>query len=84
MWYLCYRHDSNRPEAAAAIAEFYRYRGNYPAAAHWAVEAYNKVKAHPCQVFFSDKDIENIYRWSMWETSEYDKVSPKAKGHKAF
>ena len=84
MWYLCYRHDPNRPEAAAAIAEYYRYRGNYPAAAHWAVEAYNKVKAHPCHVFFSDKDIENIYRWSMWETSEYDKVSPKAKGHKAF
>lgn len=83
MWYLCYKHDPNRPEACAAIAEYYRYRGQYPQAAHWATEAYNKVKAHPCQVFFNDKAIEQIYRNALWETSDYDKVS-KAKGYKAF
>lgn len=83
MWYLCFKQDPNRPEACAAIAEYYRYRGQYPQAAYWATEAYNKVKSHPCQVFFTDKDIENIYRMSIWETSEYDKISDST-GYKAF
>lgn len=83
MWYLCFKQDPNRPEACAAIAEYYRYRGQYPQAAYWATEAYNKVKSRPCQVFFTDKDIENIYRMSIWETSEYDKISDST-GYKAF